>query len=369
MLLKELFLFQFKNFKECQINSFSPKVNAIIGPNGSGKTNLLDAIYMLCFTKSAFNSIDSQLINHGNRYFMITAKFQSITDSSLVVNIGYQEGQKKTIQLNKKAYKRLSDHIGKFPAVLISPYDQEIIHLGSEVRRKFFDAMISQYDTHYLNHLLKYNRALKHRNNLLSQFNEQNYFDDILIEPFNIQLKESGEYIFHKRSSFLADFEKYFKVWMATITNESVNVKINYLASINVESLSHHLLSNVRLDITAKRTTKGIHKDDYQFLLDGIYPLKKFGSQGQQKSCIMAMKLAQYDLLKAKTKKFPLLLLDDILDKLDDSKIKALTSLISSDNVGQVFVTDANESRVKSLFSTIEDINYINIFNGEHLEN
>jgi len=362
MRLHELFLFQFKNFKECLIDSFSPKVNAIIGPNGSGKTNLLDAIYLLCFTKSAFNNIDAQLVNHGQKYFMTTGTFQY--DEKFIVNIGYREGQKKALKVNQKAPLRLSDHIGRFPAVLISPYDQEIIHLGSEVRRKFFDSMISQYDTEYLTHLLKYNRALKHRNNLLQQFFEQNSIDELLIEPFNIQLLTSAVYIQNKRSLFLKEFLVHFKRWMSTITNDNLNIAIKYMTTVNKSDFSYYLQKGLQTDIVAKRTTQGIHKDDFRFLLNEEYPLKKFGSQGQQKSCIMAMKLAQYDLLKDKKKMFPILLLDDILDKLDDIKINALTQLISSNKTGQVFVTDANIGRIKTLFENISSIKYYHVQNG-----
>ena len=362
MRLQELFLFQFKNFKECLLDHFSPKVNAIIGPNGSGKTNLLDAIYLLCFTKSAFNNIDAQLVHHGQKYFMATATFEKY--EKYVVNVGYTEGQKKVLKVNQKAYTKLSEHIGHFPAVLISPYDQQIIHLGSEVRRKFFDAMIAQYDTEYLKHLLKYNRALKHRNNLLQQFFEHQKVDKLLIEPFNMQLLESAVYIQHKRDLFLQDFGVHFKGWMSKITQDDVTIAINYMTTVNERDFSRHLQYQLKTDIIAKRTTQGIHKDDFQLLLNNEYPLKKFGSQGQQKSCIMAMKLAQYDLLKEKKEMFPILLLDDILDKLDDLKINALTQLISSGDTGQVFVTDANVGRIKARFESITDIQYYHVLDG-----
>ncbi|MFK7899675.1 MAG: DNA replication/repair protein RecF [Cyclobacteriaceae bacterium] len=363
MILDHLFLFNFKNIQEGDI-SFNSKVNAIVGENGSGKTNLLDAIYLLCFTKSAFNSIDSQLIRHGEQGYMVNGTFHK-KEEKRMISVGYTDGQKKMVKANKKAYTKIGDHIGQYPSVLVSPYDQDMIHLGSEVRRKFFDAMISQYNATYLDHLIKYNRTLKHRNSLLTQFFEENYFDEILITPFNNQLLESGFYIYETRKAFMIDFMNYFQKWIKRIAQEDTVVDITYEASLETVNFKYHLTKNMQRDIKARRTTIGTHKDDFTFLIDKQYLLKKFGSQGQQKSCILALKLAQYELLKEKTSHKPLLLLDDVLDKLDGYKINMLIQLIKSDEIGQVFVTDPNEARVRSLFAEIENITYYGVNRGE----
>jgi DNA replication and repair protein RecF len=354
--LKKIQLLNFKNYEEILFD-FSTGIHGFVGENGSGKTNLLDAIHYLCLTKSAFNSLDSQSIRHGERFFMIQGVFEK-ENKEIEVHCSLQEGRAKTLKVEKKPYQKISEHIGHFPCVLMTPYDTDLIREGSETRRKFFDGTLSQIDQTYLNNLLKYNKIIEQRNSLLKQFAERNFFDKTLIETYDSQLFPLAQAIFDKRSAFVAEFIPLLENYYFFICDEKEKVGMKYVSDLQTsdfESLLRHQLSK---DMLLQRTTKGIHKDDYVFEIDG-HSIHKFGSQGQQKSYVIALKLAQFELLCQYKGIKPLLLLDDIFDKLDDKRIKKLMELMSSGKFGQVFLSDARPERTRGLFAEINQAIHI----------
>ncbi len=361
MYLAKLKLLQFKNYTQANFD-FSQQLNCIYGPNGVGKTNILDAIYYLALTKSYFNLQDQQNIKHAESFFVIEGTFmQDNIDETVRINM--QNGKKKSIQINNNEYSKLSEHIGHIPLTIITPNDIYLINEGSEERRKFIDGFISQLDKNYLNHLLVYNRTLDQRNKLLKNFFEFRYFDENLLDTYTQMLSSSGSYILEKRAKFLKSFIPIFKKHYKAISNLNEEVEIIYETNLNVDvSYLENLKINEQDDIRSLRTNIGIHKDDLVFQIDN-YPIKKFGSQGQQKSFIIALKLAQYDYLKQLSSKTPLLLLDDIFEKLDEQRLNTLMTMISEKNFGQIFITDTHESRLKNVFDNMNqvDVAYFNI--------
>jgi DNA replication and repair protein RecF len=351
MHLQKLALLNYKNYEEANLD-FDPGVNLFIGKNGSGKTNLLDAIYYLSFTKSAFSTSDQQCIRYNQNSFMVKGLFEK-TEKKFEVAAGVQLGAKKTFRENQVEYDKLSDHIGKYPAVLIAPDDTDLIREGSEVRRKFFDGIISQLDRKYLEDLLQYNNVLKQRNALLKMFFESGRLDEHALESYDRLLVKFGQYIYECRARFvkifLPEFEKYFSI----IVEEQENPGLNYLSGLNETNYQDGLAQCLQKDRILQRTNFGIHRDDFEFLLKGS-DVKRSGSQGQQKSYAIALKLAQYAILEQSKGFRPILLLDDIFDKLDDFRISALIQLIKS-QLGQVFLTDARPHR------TIEILNNIGV--------
>jgi DNA replication and repair protein RecF len=361
MYLAKLKLLQFKNYAQANFD-FSQQVNCMFGPNGVGKTNILDAIYYLALTKSYFNLQDQQNIKHAESFFVIEGIFiQDKIDESVRINM--QNGKKKSIQINNNEYSKLSEHIGHIPLTIITPNDIYLINEGSEERRKFLDGFISQLDKIYLNHLLVYNRTIDQRNKLLKNFFEFRYFDKKLLETYNQMLSSSGAYILEKREIFLTSFTPIFKKYYKTISNSNEEVEIIY--ETNLDLLASYL-ENLKIseqdDLRSLRTNIGIHKDDLVFQINN-YPIKKFGSQGQQKSFIIALKLAQFDYLKQSSSKTPLLLLDDIFEKLDEQRLNTLMTMISEKNFGQIFITDTHEVRLKNVFDNMNqvDVAYFNI--------
>lgn len=350
MQLKKIQLLNFKNYEEISLN-FSEGVNGIVGENGSGKTNLLDAIHYLCLTKSAFNSLDSQNIRHGEKFFMIQGIFEK-EDKENEVHCSLQEGKAKTLKVEKKAYQKISEHIGQFPCVLMTPYDTDLIREGSETRRKFFDGTLSQIDQVYLNNLLKYNKIIEQRNSLLKQFAERNFFDKTLIDTYDTHLLPLAQAIYEKRSEFINEFTPLLENYYFFICNEKEKIGMNYESDLQSTDFPSLFRNQLQKDMLLQRTTKGIHKDDYTFTIGG-YPINKFGSQGQQKSYVIALKLAQFELLSRLKGIKPILLLDDIFDKLDDTRIKKLMELMSNGKFGQVFLTDARPERTRGLFEEI----------------
>ncbi|MEG1762273.1 MAG: DNA replication/repair protein RecF [Bacteroidales bacterium] len=360
MYLKKLTLTNFKNYSQTEL-TFSFHVNAFVGNNGMGKTNLLDAIYYLSFCKSYFNTLDNQNIQYDQDFFAIHGSY-SLNQGDETISCIQKRGQKKIMRFNKKEYERLSDHIGLLPLIIISPYDQDLIYDGSELRRKFLDSVISQYDKIYLEQLIAYLRTLEQRNKLL----KQDHLDETLLQVFDQQLSRLAAPIYEKRTAFMQDFLPLFKTYYAQISGTSEEVDIVYQShldqAIPFETLLQSALDKDRI---LQYTSIGIHKDDLQMLI-AHRALKKFGSQGQQKSFVLAMRLAQVSMIAQLKGFYPILLLDDIFDKLDKERVRHLMALVGQDHFGQVFLTDTDLQRVQRIFEeyTIEHQIY-QIENGQ----
>ena len=362
MWLKNLTLLNFKNYNTADLN-FSKTVNAFVGNNGAGKTNLLDAIHYLCLCKSYFNPIDSQQIKTGEELFLVQGDFDR-DDKKEKISCGLKRNQKKSFKRNKKEYDKLADHIGLFPVVMISPYDINLIMDGSEERRRFIDNVISQTDSRYLDQLITYNKHLLNRNSLLKQVAITRTLDVALLQILDEQLIVSGNAIFEKRKQFLLDFIPLFDQHYRFLTNDAEQVSLTYQSQLNEQTFENLLAQSIEKDRILERTTTGIHKDELQFEIAGM-PMKKFGSQGQQKSFLIALKLAQYSYLQ-KFKGFkPLLMLDDIFDKLDTHRIHKLMEMVSHQDFGQIFITDANKDRVEAVFKEINvEIELFEVIDG-----
>jgi DNA replication and repair protein RecF len=370
MYLQKLKLANFKNYQEGAF-AFSEKINCFIGNNGVGKTNILDAIHYLSFCKSYFNSVESQNIKHDQDFFAIHGKFKVNGDQDNEVSCIQKRNHKKKFIHNDKEYDRLSDHIGKYPLVMISPYDRDLINEGSETRRKYIDSVISQFDKIYLDDLIQYNKALLQRNNLLKSFAEKHYFDKAALEIWDSQLVRYGEKIHARRKSFLDEFTPLFSQYFKFISNAKEIVSIHYESQMNDRSLGELLTVSLEKDRAIRYTSNGIHKDDLIFNIQD-YPVKKFGSQGQQKSYVIAIKLAQFEYTRSIKGYKPILLLDDIFDKLDDTRVKQIIQLVSENSFGQVFITDTQHERIANIFQQVEiDHKIFLISNGssEELQN
>lgn len=359
MYLQNLNITNFKNYGEAKAD-FSPKINCFTGDNGTGKTNLLDAIHYLSFCKSYFNPVDTQNINHDETFFAIHGQFIRNGDSNDKVSCVQKMGERKLFKLNDKTYDRLADHIGSFPLVMISPYDRDLINEGSEIRRRLIDSVISQFDKIYLDDLINYNKALQQRNSLLKQFYERNFFDPSMLDIWDEQLSKLGNEIFRKREVFIERFIPIFQKYFDFISEGKEKVSIEYESHLHNSSSAELLAATLNKDRMVKYTTAGIHKDDLKFSIFD-YPVKKFGSQGQQKSFVIAIKLAQFEYTKEEKGYKPILLFDDIFDKLDDHRVQQLIKLVSENNFGQVFITDTQRSRIENVFKII-DIDHL-IFN------
>lgn len=352
MYLQKLSITNFKNYGDATL-LFSDKINCFIGDNGAGKTNLLDAIHYLSFCKSYFNLVDTQNIKHNESFFSIHGTYLKNGDSPDVVSCIQKTDQRKVFKINQKEYERLSDHIGLFPLVMVSPYDRDLINEGSDVRRRYLDGVISQFDKQYLDDLIRYNKALVQRNALLKQLPDNKPFNYNLVEIWDNQLTDYGHRIFEKRKSFLIDFTPVFQKYFSFISEGKETVSINYTSQLFSRSLDELLAVSVDKDRAAKFTTHGIHKDDLELQISG-YPLKKFGSQGQQKSFVIAIKLAQFDYTRDIKGFKPVLLFDDIFDKLDDKRVHQVIRLVSENSFGQVFITDTQRSRIETLFRQVD---------------
>lgn len=360
MWLQKLSLINFKNYSEAEL-AFSDTVNAFTGNNGAGKTNLLDAIHYLSLCKSYFNPIDSQQIRQGEDLFMIQGMFQKDEKDELIY-CGLKRATKKKFKRNKKEYQRLADHIGLFPLVMISPNDISLIIEGSEERRKFIDNVISQTDGHYLDELINYNRSLMNRNALLRQIASSGKFDAVLLEIYDDQLILSGNKIFEKRKAFMQTFTDIFNKHYQYLSEDAEQVELVYDSPLLQDDFSNILKRNIERDRILERTSSGIHKDELNFSIHGM-ALKKFGSQGQQKSFLIALKLAQYTFLHKQKSFKPLLLLDDIFDKLDDSRTTKLMKMVSDQDFGQIFITDTSRNRIEAIFTGLNIP--VSIFNIE----
>ena len=351
MFIKKLSLINFKNYEDLSLD-FSPKVNCLTGNNGVGKTNVMDAIYYLSFCKSYFNPIDSQNIRHEQEFFSIQGEYER-EEKREKVFCALKKKQKKQFKRNKKEYERLSDHIGLFPLVMISPTDSELIIEGSEVRRKLVDSIISQFNKSYLDHLIKYNKTLLHRNALLKQFAMQGNFSMASLEIWDDQLAHHGAFIFEERKRFVESFQPYFQKYFDLIGAGEEIVSLEYQSQLEEMSPDELLRTHLGKDRKLQHTTVGIHKDDLLFRLKD-FPIKKFGSQGQQKSYLLALKLGQAAYIRDKMDIRPILLLDDIYDKLDATRVEKLAGIVCGEDFGQVFITDAHPDRSEGLFRELQ---------------
>lgn len=345
MYLEHLSLINYRNIAECDLR-FSPKFNCFLGNNGMGKTNLLDAVYYLSFTKSHLNPVDSQLIRYGEEFFMMQAEYV-LHGGREEIFASVKRRAKKVFKRNKVSYERMSDHIGLLPAVLVSPSDSELIEEGSDGRRRFLDTVISQYDRMYINALAMYNKALAERNALLKQEAEP---DAAMMDVYEGQMAYYGDYICRRRSEFVAGFIPEFQRFYTAISGGTESVELSYVSHWQRGDLAQ-LLAECRMrDRILGYSTRGAHKDDMEMLLDG-YPIKRAGSQGQCKSYIVALKFAQYACLRRTAGVEPLLLLDDLFDKLDAVRVKRIMEIVAGEGFGQVFITDTNREHTDALLA------------------
>ncbi|WP_031529437.1 DNA replication/repair protein RecF [Dyadobacter crusticola] len=359
MWLEKLHLTYFKSYEEKAL-TFGEHVNCLVGENGSGKTNLLDAIYFLTLTKSAFHNQDALGIKHGFDFFVIDGVFADKSRHTQIT-CSFQRGQRKVFMSDKKNYERLSDHIGLFPLVLIAPDDTDVIREGSEERRRFFDGVLAQATAGYLEDFLQYNKILNNRNGLLKLFAERNYLDEDLLETYNEPLIVLSQRLYNHRSQFMNRFLPLFQKYYAFLSSGKEQVDVIYESEVSSSDFPAEFRKNRSRDLYAQRTGKGIHKDEYIFEI-GEVTLKKFGSQGQQKSFLIALKLAQFELLKEEKGKTPILLLDDIFDKLDDRRIQKLIELVDTGFLGQVFITDARPERSQKILENVKaDVRFFKI--------
>lgn len=353
MVLDRLIVSNFKNYSEADV-SLCDNVNCFVGNNGAGKTNLLDAVYYLSFCKSYFNPVDSQNIRLGEDYFAIHGHY-----GGDMASLTLRRGQGKQMKWNKKTYKALAEHIGKIPLVMVSPNDQQLITGGSDLRRKFMDGVISQTDHRYLEHLIAYTKALEQRNRLLKQMWDDRMWDDAMVSIWDTQLSVNGEYLTEKRMAFVHDFLPLFSEYYHWIAGSEEPSNIDYRHDSRPMILQ--LEECRQADKYSQYTNAGPHKDDLVFLLGNDNPdftLKKFGSQGQQKSFALALKLAQFQYIMNHAGQKPILLLDDIFDKLDLLRIKRLIALVGSDRFGQVLLTDTQPGRVQAIFDEMPSLDH-----------
>lgn len=350
MTLDSLSLTNFKNYSQVEV-SLCPKVNCFVGNNGAGKTNLLDAVYYLSFCKSYFNPVDVQNIRVGEEFFAVHGHYGADVASCIL-----RRGKGKEMRWNKKVYKTLSAHIGKLPLVMVSPNDQQLITGGSDLRRKFVDGVIAQTDRQYLEHLIQYNKALEQRNRLLKQMWDDRQWDEPMVALWDAQLVQHGEALYAARTRFVEVFMPLFEEYYHRIAGSDEPGTIRYQR--DERPLAEQLDAARQADRYAQYTTCGPHKDDLLFMLSGDMSVKRFGSQGQQKSFALALKLAQFQYLLNLLGEKPILLLDDIFDKLDMLRVKQLIALVGSDRFGQVLLTDTQPGRVQSIFDELPDLEH-----------
>ena len=363
MILKRISILNYKNLEQVEL-SFSPKLNCFFGQNGMGKTNLLDAIYFLSFCKSSGNPIDSQNIRHDQEFFVIQGFYEAPDGTPEEIYCGMKRRQKKQFKRNKKEYTRLSDHIGFLPLVMVSPADSELIAGGSDERRRFMDVVISQYDKEYLEALIRYNKALAQRNTLLKS---EVPVEEELFLIWEEMMAQAGEIVFRKREAFISEFIPIFQSFYSFISQDKEQVGLTYDSHARDASLLDVIKASRVRDQIMGYSLHGIHKDELNMLL-GDFPIKREGSQGQNKTYLVALKLAQFegnkigfvalklaqfDFLKRTGTTVPLLLLDDIFDKLDASRVEQIIKLVAGDNFGQIFITDTNREHLDRILHKV----------------
>ena len=384
MILRRLSILNYKNIGEAQLE-LSPKMNCFIGRNGMGKTNVLDAVYYLSFCRSASNPIDSQVIRHDEPFCMLEGEYveekemrkQDEGDGSqeegnpaaLVVSCGMKRGQKKHFKRNKKEYKRLSEHIGLIPLVVVSPSDTLLIEGVSEERRRLMDMVIAQYDRSYIDALSRYNNALQQRNSLLRQAESSaSGFtpDETLMQLWEEQMAEAGEQLFQKRTAFVEELTPVFQDYYQHISGHQEQVGLHYVSHCQRGPLLDVIQRDRHKDLAVGYSLHGVHRDDLEFSIGG-HPMKREGSQGQNKTFVIALKLAQFDFLRrTASQTTPLLLLDDIFDKLDAQRVEQIVRLVSSDSFGQIFITDTNRDHLDQILAASAlDYKIFHVENGE----
>jgi len=351
MYLKKLSIVNFKNYEQAEF-TFSDRINCFVGDNGVGKTNLMDAIHYLALAKSYFNAVDSQNIKHEKDFAVIQGDFIR-DDHTEAIYCGIQRNKRKQFRRNKKDYQKLSEHIGLIPLVMISPADSSLILEGGEERRKFINSVIAQFDRNYLENLIQYNHALLQRNKLLKDINNSENFDRDYLSVWDEQLIIYGQKIFDVRKDFIEKLLPVFSKFYTTISGDKEEVEIIYESQLFDNDMRSLLNDSLRKDMILQYTTTGIHKDELDMKLSG-YPLKKTGSQGQQKTFVVALKLAKFDFIKNICKMNPILLLDDIFDKFDHNRVEQIIRLVAENNFGQIFITDTSISHLKKI---LEEIN------------
>ena len=344
MFLKQLTLTHYKNIEASRFD-FQAPINCFIGNNGVGKSNILDSIYHLAFTKSYFNPSGVQNIQFGKEFFLIEGKFNK-DGKEEKINCSLKKGQKKTVKRNGKVYNKIAEHIGLIPLVIISPADRNLIIEGSSTRRKFIDGVIGQTDNIYLKNLSDYNKILAQRNALLKFFAQNRTFDGDTLAIYNHQMSELAHPIFEKRKAFMEVLLPIFKKRHLSISNGAEEVDIRYASDLSENKMSDLLELNLEKDKLLQFTSVGIHKDDLDLLISGM-PIKKFGSQGQQKAFLIGLKLAQFDFIKEKSGMNSIVLLDDIFDKLDQDRVTQTIQLFDNKSLGQIFISDTHEDRIK----------------------
>ena len=370
MILKKLSILNYKNIREATLE-LSPKMNCFIGENGVGKTNVLDAVYYLSFCRSATNPVDSAVIRHDEPFCMIEGcyadeggRWKAEGDDLLTISVGMKRGTKKHFKRNKKEYKRLSEHIGLIPLVVVSPSDTLLIEGGREERRRLMDIVISQYDRGYIDALTRYNNAHQQRNTLLKM--EDKEPDPMLMDLWEEQMAEAGEQLYQKRSAFIEELTPVFQDYYQQISKGREQVGLQYVSHCQRGPLLEVIRRDRAKDRAVGYSLHGVHRDDLVFTLGG-HPMRREGSQGQNKTYVIALKLAQFEFLKrTASQTTPLLLLDDIFDKLDSHRVEQIVRLVSGDNFGQIFITDTNRDHLDQILSTSAlDYKIFHVENGE----
>jgi len=348
--LKKISIINYKNILEKEFE-LDPKINCFVGNNGVGKTNILDAVYHLSMGKSYFNVKNDQLINRGKDYMLVDGVFELNNKNESIV-FSLKIGEKKVLKRNGKPYKKFSNHIGLIPVVLISPYDNDLINEGSSERRKFIDSIISQNDKEYLINLIAYTRVIQNRNRLLKQYNRSVDFDLDTIKVYDDQIYKLSEPIFKARNKFIKEFTPLVLEKYKHISDDKEKISIEYKSDLINNHIENLIKDSFQKDVILQYTSVGLHKDDFVFNIDENR-IKKFGSQGQQKSFLIALKLAQFDYLKNETGNSPILLMDDVFDKLDLMRVKRIVEIVNSTNFGQLFLSDTDKERIEKVLSSL----------------
>ena len=344
MRLKKLSLINFKNLLQTEI-AFSEGINCFVGDNGAGKTNVLDAIYYLSMSKSAFTMTDGQSVMHGEDFFVLDGSYIADDSRSESVNCSFSRKAGKVLKRNGKEYERMSDHVGNFPVVIVSPRDTELITDAAEERRRYINAFISQLDHQYMVALMRYNAVLAERNRFLKSSS-----DEQMLQIYDMQLVEQGERIFHRRKEIIERMQPLVEEYHKSLSEDREQVDVEYRSELAELPFGDILIRSRERDIVNQFTTAGVHRDDIVFRIGG-YPLRKYGSQGQQKSFLIALKLAQYRLIAEMTEEKPILMLDDLFDKLDMRRVAKLLEVVSSEDFGQICITDCNQVRLEEILS------------------